>query len=59
MALLLAITCVLITQMGHASIFWTFTLQEISNDIRKSLIQWVVTLAISSEDLGVDFTFKV
>jgi hypothetical protein len=46
MALLLAITYVSSVQMGHASPFWTFTFQELFNDIRNSLIQWVLTLAI-------------
>jgi len=46
MALLLAITCVLITQMSHASPFQTFNFQELSNNIRTILIQWVLTPVI-------------
>jgi len=46
MALLLAITCVLITQMGHANPFQTFNFQELSNNIRIISIQWVLTLVI-------------
>ncbi len=46
MALLQAITCVLITQMGHASSFQTFNFQELSNNIRNISIQWVLTSAI-------------
>jgi hypothetical protein len=45
--LLLAITCVLSTQMGHAIWFYTFTFQDLSNDIRNFFIQWVLTLAIT------------
>ncbi len=44
--LLLAITYVLIIQMGHASPFWTFRFKELSNDIRNFSIQWVLTLPI-------------
>ncbi len=47
LTLFFAIICVLSTQMGHANIFQTFTLQELSNDIRFFLIQWVLTLAIA------------
>jgi hypothetical protein len=43
---LLAITCVLITQMGHASPFYTFKVQMLSNGIKNSSIQWVLTLEI-------------
>ncbi len=45
--LLLAITYVFSTQMGHASPFYTFAFQELSNDIRKFLIQWFLTPAIA------------
>ncbi len=44
--LLLAITYVLIIQMGHASPFWTSRFKELSNDIRNFSIQWVLTLPI-------------
>ncbi len=33
--------------MGHANPFWKSTFQELSNDIMNSLIQWVLTPAIS------------
>ncbi len=45
--LLLPITCVSNVQMDHASPFQTFTFQKISNDIRNSSIQWVLTLGIA------------
>jgi hypothetical protein len=45
--LLLAITCVLSTQMGHTSPFYASTSQEISNFIRNFSIQWVLTLEIT------------
>jgi hypothetical protein len=45
--LLLAITCVSDIQMGHASPLWTSPFQELSNDIRNSSIQWVLTYAIA------------
>ncbi len=51
--LLLPITCILITQMGHENSFYTFTFQYISSDIRDFSIQWVLTLAIALWDLGV------
>ncbi len=47
LALILAITCVLGVQMGHASPFWTSIFQELSNDIKNILIQWVLALKIS------------
>ncbi len=47
LAFLLAITYIRSVQMGHTNPFWTFKFQEISNDIRNSSIQWVLTLAIS------------
>ncbi len=34
-------------QMGHASPFQTSKFQELSNDIRNSLIQWVLTFAMA------------
>jgi hypothetical protein len=46
MALLLPITCFLMTQMGHVSPFWTFTFQEFFNDVKNLTIQWVLTPAI-------------
>ncbi len=45
--LLLTITCVLSTQMGHASPFKTSMFQEISNGLRNFLMQWVLTPEIS------------
>jgi hypothetical protein len=45
-ALLLAITCVLSTQMGHASPFQSFTSQYNSNGIKNFSIQWILTFEI-------------
>ncbi len=45
--LLLAITCVSDVQMGHASPFEIFTFQKLSNDVRNSSIQWVLTPTIA------------
>jgi len=46
LAFLLAITCVLGVQMGHANPFQTSTFQELSNDIRNISIQCVLTRKI-------------
>jgi hypothetical protein len=40
-------TCVLITEMGHASPFYTYKFQELSNYIMKFIIQWALTPAIA------------
>jgi hypothetical protein len=45
--LLLAITCVLSTQMGHASPFYTFKFQELFNDIRNLSIHCILTPEIA------------
>jgi len=46
LTLLLAITCVLSTQMGCANAFYTFTFQDFSNDIINFSLQWVLTFII-------------
>jgi hypothetical protein len=51
--LLLALTCVSIVQMGHASPLQICTFQEVSNDIKNSLIQWFWPLQFLFEDLGI------
>ncbi len=53
MPLLLVITCVLSIQMGHASLFSTSMFQELSNDIKKTSIQWVLTFTIAFWRFGV------
>ncbi len=47
LTLLLAIIYVLKTQMCHVSPFYTFTFQDLFNDIRNSSIQWVLTPKIA------------
>jgi len=44
--LLLAIMCVLSTQMGCVNAFYTFTFQDFSNDIMNFSIQWILTFTI-------------
>ncbi len=46
-AFLLAITYVVDVRMGHASPFWTSTLQYLSNNIKKSSRREVLTFAIA------------
>jgi hypothetical protein len=43
MALLSTITCVADVQMAHARPFWTSTLQELSNGIKNTSMQGVLT----------------
>jgi hypothetical protein len=52
LAFLLAITCVADVQMGHASPFWTFTLQYLFNDINNASMWGVLTLAIELWTFG-------
>jgi hypothetical protein len=53
LAFLLAITCVSDVEMGHASPFQTSMFQYIFNDIKNSSIQWVLTLQLPFENLGI------
>jgi len=46
MALLLTMTCVSCVQMNHTIPFQTSTFQELFNDIREALIQWVLAPVI-------------
>jgi hypothetical protein len=52
LAFLLAITYVGDVQMGHASPFWTSTLQYLSNDINNASMRGVLTLAIKLWTFG-------
>jgi len=58
-ALLLAIICVSDVHMGDACSFYTFTFQELSNDIKNSSNYWVLTPEITlwkfGSPLGVHF----
>jgi len=57
--ILLAITCVLSTQMGHGSPFWIFKFQKFFNGIKKFLIQWVLTSEIPFWRLWTPWGFQL